>query len=194
IAIGNPFGFQSTVSAGVVSALGRALRSPSGRLIENMIQTDAPLNPGNSGGPLVDSRGRVIGINTAINAMAQGIGLAIPANTAQWVVGELIAHGKVPRAFIGIAGHTVPVHGALQRAFGLTASSAVGIVAVEERSPADQAGLQEGDILLRLNEDAVETVDQLHQLLAHTKAGTAIDLMILRNNTTQTVTVTLGEA
>lgn len=193
IAIGNPFGFQSTVSAGVVSALGRALRSPSGRLIENMIQTDASLNPGNSGGPLVDSQARVVGINTAINSLAQGIGLAIPTSTAQWVVGELIAHGKVPRAFIGIAGQVVSLHITVRRTLGLDTPSAVGVVAVEDGGPADRAGLREGDIIIRLNDAAVGTVDQLHQLLAHEKADTSIRLTILRGGEAQNIALTLGE-
>src|SRR5574340_862095 len=125
IAIGNPFGFQSTVSTGVVSALGRALRSQSGRLIENIIQHSAPLNPGNSGGPLVDSRGRVVGINTAIIMMAQGIGFAIPANTAKWVVSQLLTHGRVRRGFLGLAGRPRPLERRLVRYHHLSADSAV---------------------------------------------------------------------
>jgi S1-C subfamily serine protease len=135
IAIGNPLGFQSTVSAGVISALGRTLRSQSGRLIENVIQTDVALNPGNSGGPLVDSRGLVIGINTAMIYMAQGISFAIPVNTARWVVGELVSHGRVRRATLGIAARVRPVSRSVQRGLGLAAPTLVEVVSIEPGGP-----------------------------------------------------------
>ncbi|TSC72730.1 MAG: protease do [Parcubacteria group bacterium Gr01-1014_38] len=193
IAIGNPFGFQSSVSAGVVSALGRALRGPSGRLIENMIQTDASLNPGNSGGPLVDTQGRVVGINAAINSMAQGIGLAIPATTANWVVGELIARGKVRRAYFGIAGQTVTLPRSLLRALGREAEAAVGIVGIEEDGPAEDVGLQEGDLLLSLNGIPVTSVDHLHQLLTKERTGSPLRVTIFRDGQQRDVQLTPGE-
>src|SRR4029453_11688524 len=153
----------ATVTAGVVSALGRSLRSSSGRLIENVIQTDAALNPGNSGGPLVDSRGRVVGINTAIIQGAQGICFAVPINTARWVVGQLIKDGKIDRAFLGIAGETRPLHIRMVRAIGHSAPSAVAIVQVTQGSPAERAGLRPGDVILAYNETPVVTVDDVHR-------------------------------
>ncbi len=182
IAIGNPLGFQSTVSTGVISALGRALRSQSGRLIENVIQTDVPLNPGNSGGPLVDSGGRVIGINTAMIFMAQGISFAIPVNTAKWVVGELVAHGQVQRVFLGIAGQTRPLHRRVQRYFELKTSTAVQVVAVEENGPAQRAGLQVGDLIVELNGQSIATVDDIHRSLSRQLVGSRLNLTILRGN------------
>src|SRR5512142_2554224 len=165
IAIGNPFGFQSTVSTGVISALGRSLRSQSGWLIDNVIQTDVPLNPGNSGGPLVDSRGRVIGINTAMIFMAQGISFAVPVNTAKWVVGELVTRGKVRRAHLGIAGQVRPLHRRVQRYFELKTESGVEVMSVEENGPAQRAGLLVGDIVVGLNGQDVANVDDIHRLL-----------------------------
>jgi S1-C subfamily serine protease len=148
IAMGNPFGFQSTVSTGVVSALGRALRSREGRLIENIIQHTAPLNPGNSGGPLVDSRGRIMGINTAIIMMAQGIGFSIPSNTVRWVVSQLISNGKVRRAFLGIAARPRPLDRRLVRYHDISGNQAVEVLSVDRSSPAGQAGMREIMILL----------------------------------------------
>lgn len=193
IAIGNPFGFQSTVSAGVISALGRALRSPSGRLIENMIQTDASLNPGNSGGPLVDTQGRVIGVNAAINAMAQGIGLAIPSNTANWVVGELIARGKVRRAYLGVAGQTVTLPRNLLHTLGRKEETAVGIAGLEEDGPAEAVGLHEGDLILSLNGVAVTSVDHLHRLLTKERAESTVRVTLLRDGQPREISLTLGE-
>ncbi len=181
IAIGNPFGFQSTVSTGVVSALGRALRSETGRLIENVIQTDVPLNPGNSGGPLVDSRGRVIGVNTAIISIAQGISLAIPSNTAQWVVGELLKHGKVRRAYLGLAAQVRPIRRQAQLHFEITATTVVEVVSIERNGPAHQAGLREGDLLIALNGQTVATVDDIHHHLTKFPAGSKVILTILRD-------------
>jgi S1-C subfamily serine protease len=194
IAIGNPFGFQSTVSAGVVSALGRSLRSATGRLIENVIQTDVALNPGNSGGPLVDSRGLVVGINTAIIAIAQGIAFAIPVDTAKWVVGELLTRGRVRRAFLGLTGQTRPVDRRRARLLGLTQETAVEIVAVEPASPAGQAGLREGDIIVGLDGRPVTRIDDLHRALAAHTVGVPLALGIVRAGARQELTVTPVEA
>jgi S1-C subfamily serine protease len=182
IAIGNPLGFQNTVSTGVVSALGRALRGQSGRLIENMIQTDVALNPGNSGGPLVDSQGRVIGINTAMVSQAQGLSFAIPVNTAKWVLGELILNGRVNRLHLGIAGQTRALHRRVQRYFGLQSSTAVQVVAVEENSMAQRAGLQVGDMIVGVNGQSITTVDDVHRILSRPLGNTPLTLVILRGN------------
>ncbi len=189
IAIGNPLGFQSTVSTGVISALGRALRSQTGRLIENVIQTDVPLNPGNSGGPLVDSRGRVIGINTAMIFMAQGISFSVPVSTAKWVVGELVKRGKVQRSTLGIAGQVRPVDRWLQRHLGITAETAVEVVFVEERSPARLAGLRSGDLIVALNGQSIATVDDLHRLLVGFPSGVSLSLAILRGDERRTLRI-----
>ena len=193
IAIGNPLGFQSTVSTGVISALGRALRSQSGRLIENVIQTDVPLNPGNSGGPLVDSRGRVIGINTAMIFMAQGISFAVPVNTVKWVVGELVTRGKVRRAYLGIAGQVHPIGRRIQRDLALQAATAVEVVSVEEEGPAHRAGLRDGDLLVGVNGKSVGSVDDIHRLLTGWSAGSPLNLTVLRNGERLQVQIIPGE-
>jgi S1-C subfamily serine protease len=193
IAIGNPLGFQNTVSTGVISALGRALRSQSGRLIENVIQTDVPLNPGNSGGPLVDSRGRVIGINTAMIAMAQGISFALPVNTAKWVVGELVTHSKVRRAYLGLAGQVRPIGRRTQRYYELMAATAVEVISVEANGPAQRAGLREHDLIVGLNGQSIANVDDIHRLLTGQPAGTPIHLTILRSNERRELRVVPGE-
>jgi S1-C subfamily serine protease len=193
IAMGNPLGFQNTVSSGVVSALGRALRSQSGRLIENIIQTDVPLNPGNSGGPLVDSRGRVIGINTAMIAVAQGISFAVPINTARWVVSELLTRGKVRRAYLGLSGQVRPLNRRTQRHFELTAPTAVEVVALEGNGPARRAGLVERDLIVAVNGHPVATVDDIHHLLAGLAAGAQIKLTVLRGSERQEVQVISDE-
>ena len=180
IAIGNPFGFQCTVTAGVVSALGRSLRSASGRLIEDIVQTDAALNPGNSGGPLVTAQGRIIGINTAIIRAAQGICFAIASNTAKFVVTELIRHGRVRRSFIGVAGQTTPLTRRVIRHHGLTAESGARIMSISPGSPAAAAGLEVGDIIVALDGTAVTGVDTLHRLLTAERIGTAATLTVLR--------------
>jgi S1-C subfamily serine protease len=190
IAIGNPFGFQSTVSTGVISALGRSLRGQSGRLIENIIQTDLPLNPGNSGGPLVDSRGRIIGINTAIIAIAQGISFAIPVNTAKWVVSELVTQGRVRRAYLGIAGQTRPIRRQAQRYYELAKPSVVEVMSVEQNGPAERAGLRTGDYILRLDGQSVGSVDDMHRLLTAHPTNTPVKVTILRNNERQELQVT----
>ncbi len=180
VAIGNPFGFQSSVTAGVVSAIGRSLRSREGQLIENIIQHTAPLNPGNSGGPLVDSLNQVVGINTAIIGLAQNIGFAIPANTAEWVVPQLLAHGRVQRGFLGISGQTRPVDRRLVLLHNLPAATAVLVVVVENQAPAGQAGLREGDMIFSADDLTVTSIDDIHRFLAHWTPGQPVNLGILR--------------
>src|SRR3990172_4239961 len=194
IAIGNPLGFQSTVSTGVISALGRALRSQSGRLIENVIQTDVPLNPGNSGGPLVDSRGRVIGINTAMIFMAQGISFAVPVSTARWVVGELVTNGKVRRAYLGIGGQARPISRRVQRSVESSAATAVEVVSVEAHGPAHRAGLREGDLIVAVNGKGVASVDDIHRLLTGWSPGSQFTLTILRDGERHQMDIVSGEA
>src|SRR5216683_749591 len=181
IAIGNPLGFESTVTTGVVSALGRSLRSRSGRLIDDVIQTDAALNPGNSGGPLVSSRGEVVGINTAVIVGAQGICFAVAANTASFVLGELVRHGRVRRAYIGIAAQQFTLSRRRRHAAGLTQESAVMIATVEPGSPAERAGLVAGDIILALDGTAVTGADDLIRTLAGEKIGRTIEVETLHN-------------
>jgi S1-C subfamily serine protease len=194
IAIGNPFGFQSTVSTGVVSALGRALRSRSGRLIENIIQHSAPLNPGNSGGPLVDSRGRVVGVNTAIIMMAQGIGFAIPANTGKWVVSQLLTHGRVRRGYLGLAARPRPLERRLVRFHSLSSESVVEAISVDPRGPAAQAGLREGDLIVAINDQPLSSVDDLHRFLAEWPIGEPAALTIIRGLERLDLRVRPGEA
>lgn len=194
IAIGNPLGFQATVTAGVVSALGRSLRSQNGRLIENMAQTDAALNPGNSGGPLVDSRGRIVGINTAIIQGAQGICFAIPVNTARWVAGLLIKEGRVNRAFLGIAGEARPLHVRVVRALGLTAAAGVGIIQVVPNSPAERAGIRTGDILVALDTTPVTSVDDVHRFLSRAEIGATVRVGVLRGGERRNIPVVLVAA
>lgn len=194
IAIGNPFGFQSTVSTGVVSALGRALRSQAGRLIENIIQHTAPLNPGNSGGPLVDSRGRVVGVNTAIIAMAQGIGFAIPATTAKWVVSQLLLHGRVRRGFLGLAGRPRPLERRLVRFHQLPGDYAVEALSVDPRGPAGQGGLREGDLIVAIHGQGVANVDDMHRFLAEWPVGEPVSLTVIRGRERLDLKVTPAEA
>ncbi len=180
VAIGNPYGFQATVTAGVISALGRSLRSQSGRLIDGVIQTDAALNPGNSGGPLVNARGEVIGVNTAIIPSAQGICFAIPIHTAQYVAGELIRRGKISRAYLGVAGQDVPIHQRLRRYYNFTQEKGILIIGVEGRSPAEKSGLAVGDILVKWNERAVSGIDDLHRALTEDQIGQRSLVTLLR--------------
>lgn len=180
IAIGNPFGFQSTVSTGVVSALGRALRSQQGRLIENIIQHTAPLNPGNSGGPLVDSRGRIVGINTAIIMMAQGIGFSIPSNSAKWVVSQLLTHGRVRRGYLGITAQQRPLSRRLVRFHKLNSDFAVEVVSVMPDSPAAKSGIREGDLIVAINDQEVTSVDHIHRFLGEWPVGKPVKLTVIR--------------
>jgi S1-C subfamily serine protease len=180
IAIGNPLGFESTVTTGVVSALGRSLRSRNGRLIDDVIQTDAALNPGNSGGPLVSSRGEVVGINTAVIMGAQGICFAVAANTASFVLGELVRHGRVRRAFIGIAAQQTAIPPLRRRAAGLTQDRAVMIGTVEPGSAAERAGLRPGDIIVALDGIAIAGADDLVRALTGDKIGRSVAFDVLR--------------
>jgi S1-C subfamily serine protease len=180
VAIGNPLGFESTVTAGVVSALGRSLRARTGRLIDDVIQTDAALNPGNSGGPLVSSRGEVIGVNTAIIQGAQGICFAVAANTANFVLGELVRHGRVRRAFIGISAQQTTIPRRMQLAVGLSQGSAATITASEPGSPANRSGLLTGDMIVSLDGAPVTGADDLIRLLTGERIGTPIEIGVLR--------------
>jgi S1-C subfamily serine protease len=193
VAIGNPLGFEATVTAGVVSALGRVLRSETGHLIENMVQTDAALNPGNSGGPLVDSAGRVVGINTAIIQQAQGLCFAIPANTALWVTGQLITRGRVPRVYLGIVGSTQQISRPRQMALRRAAGTAVLVRQVAPGSPAAGAALREGDILLAVNGSEVVAVEDVHRLLAGVPAGVTVQLQLLRDGAVVDLQVVAAE-
>jgi S1-C subfamily serine protease len=189
IAIGNPLGFESTVTSGIVSATGRSLRGTHGRLIESVIQHTAPLNPGNSGGPLLDSTGAVIGINTAIIAFAQGIGFSIAATTADWVVTQLLRHGRVRRARLGVMGRTRPIDPRLARRLGLMRPSVVEVVSLSERSPAARAGLQAEDWLLDLDGVPTPSLDALARLLSGDRIGRPIALTYLRGRERRTVSV-----
>jgi S1-C subfamily serine protease len=182
IAIGNPLGYSKTVTTGVVSALGRTLRATSGRLMHDVIQTDAALNPGNSGGPLVDSKGRVIGVNTAMIPQAQAICFATGINTAKWVIGQLFAHGRVRRAYIGVSGATVPVATRVVRHFGLQGSSAVHVLEIVADSPAACAGVAVGDRMIALDGIAIDGIDGLQRLLDSSWIGRDCELQVLRGS------------
>ncbi len=180
VAVGNPYGFQCTVTAGVVSALGRTMRAKSGRLIDSVIQTDAALNPGNSGGPLVDSRGDVVGVNTAVILPAQGICFAIGINTAKFVAGRLIRDGRITRSYIGVAGQNVPLHRRVIRFYDLPLESGVLVMSVEKGSPAEQAGLREGDVIVSYGGKSIAGVDDLHRLLTEEQLGVAAPITAIR--------------
>ncbi len=180
VAIGNPLGFQCTVTAGIVSALGRTLRTRSGRLIDSVIQTDAPLNPGNSGGPLVSGTGQVVGINTATIAPAQGICFAIGIDTAIWVATRLMRDGRVRRSRLGLSGQTVPIDTRLRRFHHLEQSSGVLVLDVLENSPAARADLQRGDVIVALGDAPMAGVDDLHRALTAERAGAVVDAAVLR--------------
>jgi len=180
IAIGNPLGFHSSVTAGVVSALGRSLRSVTGRLIDDVIQTDAALNPGNSGGPLANSRGEVVGVNTAVILPAQGICFAVGINTAKFVAGQLISHGKIRRARLGVAGQNVPLLRLAVRAHGLDSRGGILVTGVDAGSPAGAAGVREGDIIVGFAGRPVSGIDDLHRLLAAEMIGATTTVTVIR--------------
>src|SRR5438067_10372213 len=181
IAIGNPFGFQASVTAGVISALGRSMYSQSGRLIDNIIQTDAALNPGNSGGPLVNSAGEVIGVNTAMIRPAQGICFAIASNTARLVAGWLIRDGRIRRSYIGVAGQNVPLHRRVIRFYNLPRETGVLVVSVEKNSPAERAGLRQGDLIVAFNGEPIGSVHDLHKVLVGEQIGVSASLTAIRH-------------
>ncbi len=194
IAIGNPYGFSYSVTAGVVSALGRSLRSESGRLMDDVIQTDAALNPGNSGGPLVDSRGRVVGVNSAVILPAQGLCFAIPIDTAKHVAGRLIEHGRIRRGFLGLGGQNVAVPRGLARRLGVEAEAGVLVIAVEPDGPAAEAGVEEGDLLIAYEGKPVTSVDDLHRALTEEKIGRSARLTVVRERGAEVLVVTPGES
>jgi S1-C subfamily serine protease len=194
IAIGNPYGFQYSVTAGVVSALGRSLRSASGRLIDNVIQTDAALNPGNSGGPLVNSNGEVIGVNTAVILPAQGICFAVAINTAKFVAGHLIKHSRIRRAYLGLGGQTVEIPRAIVRAQQLQSQTGVLVISVEPNSPAEKAELREGDVIVAFDDDAVLSIDDLQRLLTDARIGSRCEVTLLRRSQKISLAVVAQEA
>jgi S1-C subfamily serine protease len=194
IAIGNPYGFQHSVTSGVVSALGRSLRARSGRLMDDIIQTDAALNPGNSGGPLVTTNGEVIGINTAMIRPAQGLCFAIACNTARFVASRLMRDGRVRRSYIGVAGQNVPVPRAVAKAHRLAVSAGVRVASVEERSPGAMAGLLDGDVIVAFAGVPVTGVDDLHRLLTGDRAGVPTPLIVLRRLERRQITVVPRES
>jgi S1-C subfamily serine protease len=189
VAIGNPYGFQTTVTAGVVSALGRSLRSRSGRLIDDIIQTDAALNPGNSGGPLVNAQGKVIGVNTATIVPAQGLCFAIAINTAKFVVGRLMRDGVVRRSYIGVAGQTVPLPRRVVMFHHLPAETGVLVMSVEPNSPAQRAGLSQGDLIIEFDGVNIDGIDDLHRLLTDDRAGMPAWVRILRQTESLTLSI-----
>jgi S1-C subfamily serine protease len=193
VAVGNPYGFQCTVTAGVVSAMGRSLRSNSGRLIDDVIQTDAALNPGNSGGPLVNSRGEVIGVNTAIILPAQGICFAIAVNTAKFVAVRLMRDGRIRRSFLGVGGQNVTIPRPLARQLNLATASGVLVLSVEKDSPAQKAGLVEGDIIIAMDAQPIKGVDDLHTNLTEQKIGVRSALTIIRRSARIAVPVVPAE-
>jgi len=180
IAIGNPLGFQASVTAGVISARGRSMHAQSGRLIDNIIQTDAALNPGNSGGPLVNSAGEVIGVNTAMIRPAQGICFAIASNTAKFVAGWLIRDGKIRRSYIGVAGQNVPIHRRVVRFYNLPRETGVLVVSIEKDSPAAKTGLREGDLIIAFNGEPVGSVHDLHKHLLAEQIGVESRVAVIR--------------
>jgi S1-C subfamily serine protease len=193
IAIGSPFGFQQTVTAGVVSALGRSMRSQSGRLIDNVIQTDAALNPGNSGGPLVNSRGEIIGVNTAIILPAQGICFAIASNTAEFVTAWLIKEGVIRRSWIGVAGQNVPIHRRVVVFHRLAADHGVLVSGIEPGSPASRAGLRDGDVIVTFGGEPVSSIDELHRHLVARVIGIPSQITVIRHTEKLNLTVTPQE-
>ena len=193
VAIGNPLGFQNTVTAGVISALGRSLRAQTGRLMDDVVQTDAALNPGNSGGPLVNSSAQVIGVNTAVIPGAQSICFATGIDTARWVVGQLLAHGRVRRAWIGVGGATMPLPRRLQRALSIEQASAIRVSEVQPDSPAHIAGLEDGDFIIGLDGKPIAGIDELLRLLDATRIGRLCVLRVVRGAKTLHLTLTPKE-
>jgi S1-C subfamily serine protease len=193
IAIGNPYGFQHSVTAGVVSALGRSLRSRSGRLIEHVIQTDAALNPGNSGGPLVASDGRVVGVNTAIIASGQGLCFAVPISTVTAVLPSLLRDGRVRRGYLGLAGQSVPLLRRVTRFHRLAQAGGVLVTSLEANAPAAAAGIHEGDLIIGFDDQIVESLDDLHRLLTETRIGTTVTLTLLRDAVRLSVPALISE-
>ena len=194
VAIGNPFGLQHSVTAGIVSALGRSLRTESGRLIDDVIQTDAALNPGNSGGPLVTTRGEVVGINTATIVPAQGLCFAIASDTVRFVAARLIRDGRIRRSYIGVAGQSVPIPRALTRHHRLAVSSGVLVTSVEPRSPAAIGGILDGDVIIACEDAAVTAVGDLHRLLTGERVGVPTRMSVLRGTGRRQVTVVPAES
>lgn len=194
IAIGNPYGFTYSVTAGVISALGRSLRSASGRLMDDIIQTDAALNPGNSGGPLVDSRGRAIGVNSAVILPAQGLCFAIPIDTAKYVAGQLIEHGRLRRGYIGLGGQNVSLPRWLQRRLGISAESGILVVTLDEGGPATRAGFEEGDLVIGFKGKPLEGIDALYKALTEESIGNAVQLTVAREGEIRDLWVTPREA
>jgi len=194
IAIGNPLGFQTSVTAGVVSALGRSLRASSGRLIDDVVQTDAALNPGNSGGPLVDARGQVIGVNTAIIRGAQGICFAIAADTARFVATRLMSEGRVRRSVLGLGGQNLPIRRQVVRFHGLEVESGVLVLGVEPDGPADRAGLRERDVVIGFDDRPVAGIDDLHRALTHERVGAVTPITVIRRAEKLTLSVVPAEA
>src|SRR5438270_1787591 len=194
IAIGNPLGFQASVTAGVISALGRSMYSQSGRLIDNIIQTDAALNPGNSGGPLVNSAGEVIGINTAMIRPAQGICFASASNTAKFVAAWLIKEGKIRRSYVGVAGQNVPVHRRVVRFYNLPLETGVLVVSVEKDSPAEKTGLREGDVIVAFNAKPIGSIHELHKMLMGEQIGVQSEITIVRHTEKLALAITPAES
>jgi S1-C subfamily serine protease len=194
IAIGNPLGFSATVTTGVVSALGRSLRSRSGRLMDDIIQTDAALNPGNSGGPLVNSRGEVIGVNTAVISGAQGLCFAIAANTVQFVIGRLIRDGRIRRSYVGVAGQNAPIARQIVRFYGLASGTGILVATIEPDSPAAKSQLREGDVIIALDGHHVSGIDQLHRLLTEERIGKDNPLTVIRRTEKLEINVTPAES
>ena len=193
VAVGNPLGFESTVSAGVVSALGRSLRSRHGRLIEGIVQHTAALNPGNSGGPLVDAHGRVVGVNTAIIAMAQGIGFAVPSTTAQWVLTEILTQGRVRRAYLGISGRDRPLDRRLVRALDLPLMRAVEVMACDVEGPASKSDLRVGDLVVAVNDVPVDGMDALYRHVSRSPFGASLTLRVIRRTQSLNIELTPKE-
>src|SRR5688572_20325459 len=194
VAIGNPYGFEYTVTAGVVSALGRSLRARSGRLIDSVLQTDAALNPGNSGGPLVNANGQVIGVNTAVIRGAQGICFAIAIDTAKFVAARLLRDGRVRRSFLGVGGQTIPIRRQVVRFHGLTAESGVLVISVEPGGPAEQAGLSERDVIIGYGDRPVAGIDDLHRMLTEDQVGVPSQLVVIRRTRKLSLPITPREA